>query len=286
MEPIPHGTGAAVACELYRESIYWALSAYRELREPVPEPSASAASAASLPSMGELLAETPDDVLSVGSSNAADRDQVRAILAERTFVDFAELDPGEQARTARTLGAFGQALLAPLEEEWLKLERRYVRRVAAGLGAVLGLVALVLVVVAVGRWRERRVDLAAGASWTASSKYPEGGCGPREQRCEGSPNFFFCTTATEPKPWLLIDLGKVQPFSGIAVENRLDCCGDRAVPLFVQVSRDNREWKTVARRREPFTTWRERFPRVRARWVKLYVDRPSYFHLSQVRVLP
>jgi len=72
----------------------------------------------------------------------------------------------------------------------------------------------------------------------------------------------------------------------VLVDNRLDCCRERAIPLVVEVSTDQKEWRQVAVRHQLFDTWRADFPRVETRWVRLSVPRKTFLHLSRVRLLP
>jgi hypothetical protein len=84
----------------------------------------------------------------------------------------------------------------------------------------------------------------------------------------------------------VFDLHRVQSLSAVVVDNRLDGYAERAVPLVVQVSIDQKHWKTVATRKEEFKSWRADFPTEDARWVKLYVARRDFLHLARVRLLP
>jgi hypothetical protein len=70
------------------------------------------------------------------------------------------------------------------------------------------------------------------------------------------------------------------------VENRLDCCGERARPLVIEISSDRKKWTQVVRHDDFFTTWRASFPRVRARFVRVRVPGSGILHLSRVRILP
>jgi len=74
--------------------------------------------------------------------------------------------------------------------------------------------------------------------------------------------------------------------SAVLVENRIGCCEDRAVPLIVEVSTDNKRWQTVAKRSQSFNHWRAEFSRVDARWVRVTALRRTYLHLSRVRLMP
>jgi hypothetical protein len=111
------------------------------------------------------------------------------------------------------------------------------------------------------------------------------GCVSPAQQCAQSPNFFFHTTE-EANPWLEFDLGATRSISRVRIENRRDCCSDRAVPLTVEVSTDGKNWKTVARQAEDFTSWSVSFGSVEARWVRLQTHRQTYLHLAEVRIWP
>jgi hypothetical protein len=261
-----------VACELYRQSVYWALLAHRD---PPPE---------GTPTLHELFASAHPELLARPKVKAA-LTEIGEGMVETSFVRLAELEQKALRREAASLGELSSALLEPFVARVDQAERRFVRRVSALAGVVLLTVIAIVLVREVSRWRDRQTDLAAGKAWTASSRFSEGGCGPRQQSCEESPHFFFCTEEQD-RPSLVIDLGKVTSISSVVVENRRDCCGERPVPLVLQLSQDQERWRRIARRDQPFSTWRAEFPSIRARFVKLYVARKSFLHLSRVRVMP
>lgn len=94
----------------------------------------------------------------------------------------------------------------------------------------------------------------------------------------------FFHTNEEDSPWVQYDLGEPKTFHEVEVQNRLDCCGDRAVPLVVEVSDDEKSWTQVARMDEPFARWVPTFPPRRARYVRLRVARRSILHLEAVAI--
>ncbi|MBK8693409.1 MAG: discoidin domain-containing protein [Deltaproteobacteria bacterium] len=100
---------------------------------------------------------------------------------------------------------------------------------------------------------------------------------------EGLPNIFF-QTQSEPAPWIEFDLGSPRDITLVRVVNRLDCCRDWANPLVVEASDDRARWRQLARREEPFDTWRAVFPETRARYVRLRVPRPTQLNLSWVEI--
>ncbi len=133
--------------------------------------------------------------------------------------------------------------------------------------------------------RDLSRDMAPSASWKASSQLSDCSCDSPEQSCAACPNFFF-HTVEEKHPSIIFDLHTIRSLSAVIVENRRDCCSERALPLVVQVSTDQKHWKTVATRKDEFGTWRADFPTEQTRWVKLFVSRRDYLHLARVRLLP
>jgi len=96
----------------------------------------------------------------------------------------------------------------------------------------------------------------------------------------------FFHTKEDGSPWVEFDLGKPTKFSEVFVKNRQDGAGDRAIPLLVEVSKDAKKWKQVARRDAAFGTWTAEFAAQEARYVRLRVDRRSYLHLEAVQIRP
>ena len=131
---------------------------------------------------------------------------------------------------------------------------------------------------------ERARDLAAGKPWRTSSSAPGLGCTSPLQRC-GENNDFFFHTAEQLDPWLEIDLGKPTRFTAVRVDNRRDCCFDRAVPLIIEVSNEQQGFREIARRSSSFSSWLATFPPTRARYVRVRVPARTVMHLAQIRVL-
>ena len=282
-EDLPYLGGYAVACELSRQAVYWAALAHREAMGGGIAATSAALSADDFPALWSSL---DPQLLERAAGSAERREIMRLALTGKSFVDFAELSKKAQTDQAARSHAFAARLLEPLVASQRQLERAWVRRVQLLLGAVAVVIALVLLFQFVKDRRELRMDMAPSASWTASSQYgAEYSCLSPAQSCANSPSLFF-HTLEEKNPSIVFDLGGDRSLSGVVVENRRDCCFERALPLLVQVSLDNRHWRTVATRKADFTSWREHFPTVQARYVKLYVARNSMLHLARVRLLP
>jgi hypothetical protein len=130
-----------------------------------------------------------------------------------------------------------------------------------------------------------RPERAKAATWRLSSTQGPGPVTARgfDATSEGLPNIFF-QTLTEPNPWIEFDLGVARGVAVVRVVNRLDCCRDWPVPLVVEGSTDHVRWQPLARREEPFDTWRAVFPEAQARYVRLRVPRPTQLQLSWVEI--
>lgn len=125
-------------------------------------------------------------------------------------------------------------------------------------------------------------DLAEGKPWSVSSSW-----GPfaRMGVMTGDPmpeGRFH--TLDEPNPWFILDLLRVEDVSAVRVDNRLNCCRERAVPLIMELSVDGSHWKRVDYRRAVFASFMAHFPTTKARYVRLRVDRRTAFHLLRVAV--
>jgi hypothetical protein len=81
-----------------------------------------------------------------------------------------------------------------------------------------------------------------------------------------------------------IDLGKVATIREVVVYNRADCCQERAVPLRLEVSEDDIAYRRMGERTEVFDRWQAKFPKTKARYVRLTDLSNAYFHLAEVEV--
>ena len=244
---------------LLRESATWSLSA--ATADPPPTTPAEALARTSPELLGQLL---PD---------AAAREHVLSAFAEPAET-WARRPSEEQERTFRELGAFSTALLRRLTFTRRRLRRILMRRTVISLAFGL----LIFTGVEIALTMQLRPSLTAGKTWRASSALDI--CRPKDHYCaDAVTDIFFCTT-DENNPWVEYDLGDRKTFRQLVVENRKDCCPDRAVPLALEVSDDQKEWREVVRHNETFSTWRTSLPTTRARYVRLRVMRRSILHLD------
>jgi hypothetical protein len=285
LRPTPrlvNGDADGPARELLREAVYWALRAEQLIRAdgtgaPTSEPPDDG-------TVKALWARADLRLLSEVAGGEGAAHALEAGLMLERFSDFAELAAEEQARQARDLGAFARNLLATLEVPRVRLDKLYTQRVLRTGGGILVLFALVGAALFARSWQERQRDLTRDRPWKASSTYPAVGCKSPHQECPESPFFFFHTLEDE-RPWVEIDLGSKKRFSQVKLVNREDCCGERSVPIGIEVSNDRKTWREVTRRTEPYTSWSQRFAPVNARYVRAVGLRKTAIHLKRFAVL-
>lgn len=259
-----------IACELYRQSVYWSLLALS-----LPD---------TLADRDRLLARAELALDSAPQHSAAGRPRPGELL-QGAFTDFPRLIPAEAQASLTQLSALARSLIARFGSDHRQLDRLWWQRVTRPLALVL-LIACVIAATALVLQRRRDAsNLLRHSAWEASSRAPDLGCEPPHQRCANSPDFFL-HTQTEEEPWVKFDLGSLRTFSELEVTNRYDCCLERAVPLVFEVSSDRKVWREAARREGSFRSWEQKFTPVKARWVRLRVTRSSSLHLAGVRVFP
>jgi len=276
---LPYSGGEALGCELARQAVCWALLAHRALGAEPADVSPSDRG------LEALWSSSDQSLLTRAAGSAAQLERLKTDLFGKSFIEFATLDRGAQVELASRLHAFVLALLEPLDTVQRELERIWLRaafRIACMLALLVGLAALGF---EVRDYWQQRSDRALSANWTTSSQYDTCACTSPAQSCAECPDYFF-HTREEREPWVLFDFGSTESLSGVVVENRRDCCTERGLPLVVEVSPDKVHWTEVARRSSEFSTWRQTFPTVNARWVRLRVPHQAILHLARVRLLP
>jgi hypothetical protein len=166
--------------------------------------------------------------------------------------------------------------------------QRPYRAFAAGLAVLAAEVAagaclLVLLACAVSLDLRHRLlprDLAKGMPWIVrdgDSRILFQGDGPSADFVH-----LFHTENIE-NPSLQIDLGAEHVIRSIRVDNRSDCCKERALPLNVEIY-DGSTWRLIAQRRSYFTTWSYDVEPVSARLVRIRRPGRNFFHLKRVSI--
>jgi hypothetical protein len=268
VDPLRTGSSLALSISLYREAAYYALLAQSE--------------SFAGHDLAALFATLPNDLLEFAAGGEQELRAVKLALVERTFVETAELPQETLPADAAAAREFAHALvrrkLAPEARVGSLLLQRGIR--SFGL-AVLLVGCLVGGFIAFQRLT-LKPDLAAGKPWRASSSLDT--CRPQEHYCASARSDIFFCTVEEVNPWVEIDLGKPTTFSRMEVTNRSDCCPDRAAPLAVEVSLDQKNWHEVVRRQDTFSVWSPKFKQQTARYVRLRALRRTILHLEKVAV--
>jgi hypothetical protein len=277
-DPFERDSSDAVACELYRQSVYWSL---RALETSVTSQSTDSGDQQE-PDLSALWRRA-DQVLLRAECAAEALDRFEHELLDASFSDFAARAPTDLARSAADAQSLSQTLIALIECPKARVLAAIRQRVVR-VGALIGLPLVVWSALAIrSELNPYDRNLALGRPWRTSSTLFVG-CVSPSQSCNPNSGFFF-HTREELHPWLEIDLGEPQTFSAVRVLNRTDCCRERAVPLLVEVSNDRLSWQRVAEQAHDFAYWKASFPAVRARWVRVRSPRSTALHLRELLVL-
>lgn len=260
------GSAAALATNLFRQAIYWTLLTLEPtLREHAP---------------AEAWSRASSELRSKLAPEEAARNELESVMRS-TFVELGEAPLDGQRARAESLHrvaqrAVAQAQRVPWQLEWSKLKRL----TRLGLAFVVLLVPIVVVVALL----PGKPDLAKGKPWHVSSIGIE--CHPEKSDCGGVTTDILFHTKLEKDPWFEYDFGRPMEFSSLTIKNRSDFGPERAVPLVVEVSNDDKHFRQIARREDSFSTWKPSFTPQKARYLRLRVARESMLHLEGVQVHP
>jgi hypothetical protein len=276
------GDAHHLAAALFAESIAWSLrAAEQEGGETVAAP---AGSTLRPPGPEELkrLVVAHTKLLEDAAGDDQSLQRVLRLMLERDF-ETAAASVFDMQQAAQELGKVANRLLLRVDGTGAAVDRVLAQRDWRVGGLALLLLAIVPATSRLNSYLEARADVSRGKPWTTSSVY-EPVCQSPAHACGQTQGYFF-STKKEDSPWLVIDLTRPEAIRGAHVQNRRDCCPERAVPLVIEVSSDQRNWREVARTNETFDEWKVRFPAVVTRWVRFRIPRQSYLHLYDVRVL-
>lgn len=248
-EALPRGSRPAVLLDVYRSAITWALRAASDGTER---------------SLSELWESAPPERLRAAAGDDASVQIVRELLLNRA-------DHGSLTVLHTSVREFAEALERELSAPSQRVERLQTRRWIR-----LGLLAAVIASLALGAaYLARGPDLAKNRPFKLSSVYNN--CNER-----GKCGELMFHTQNETNPWITIDLGESKTVRMVEVTNRSDCCAERAVPLSVELSDDNRNFREVARRNANFSSWTAKFKPRRARYVRLRSLHTTSLHFENV----
>jgi hypothetical protein len=220
-------------------------------------------------------------VLLACAGDVSTRDHVVLALLQRDF-EIVGRSADETRQEARALGKTARGLARKLDSVQALVDRVWLQRLVRVGGLLLGIAAVAAAVMWHRDWSEQQNDLGRGKAWAVSSAY-DINC-PSPARCEKDKGYFF-HTFEDASPWFELDLGRPTQFSAVRVVNRPDL-PERAVPLIIEVSNDQKTWREVSRRTKGFSSWKASFSPVKARYVRARIGRRSLLHLRDFRVLP
>jgi len=267
VESFRSGDGAALAANLYRQALYWALLSW--------SPTAGS------PSERELWVGSRDALSVAGLDPDQMADLEAFFTGERVFVQVESVTLERQRASAllarHVLSRILEQRDGPVETVQQLKGQRVLR---------LSLIPIVLVAIAVGivAMIPEKPDLARKKPWRASSSFAK--CDPEAGECGGARTTILFHTLEENSPWFEIDLGAPLKFSSMTIRNRSDGEAARAAPLIVEISGDQTNFLEVVRRDKTFSVWKPSFAPKIARYVRLRVPRRTYFHLEEVKVHP
>ena len=252
VEQLPAGSRAAVEIALCRDATYWALVALHPDATPVSD-------------LATLSAEVPPAQFERLAGGGAAAERVRQTLTDDVPAHALRATAEDAGRVRKFADALVTEVAAPT---------RRVDRVTFQRGWRLSLVAASLLFAGYGVHAAiLGPNLIAKKPFQTSSSYPW--C-----PCQG----LLFHTNEENNPWVEFDLGAVKPVKRLEIENRRECCQERAAPLVAEVSTDRAQWTQVARREGEFDDWTAKFAPQKARYFRLRVPRTTQFHLHEVAV--
>jgi hypothetical protein len=257
VEALPEGSSNAVLLSIYREAVYWALAGVK------------AGDGSPTGDLAAVWAEASPDRLSAAAPDPATRETVKTLLTAPAAGRL-DVPDGELAQVR----AFAEALVADIDAP-----RQRAERIVGQRWSRVALVAVALVLLVMGiRSLARGTNLAEDRPFRTSSAWPG---------CSGDPfcvGLLFCADPSDVNPWIEFDLGSPKQVRRVDVTNREDCCRERAVPLIVETSDDQKTWSEAARQDQEFKRWSAKFPARTTRYVRLRVPRQTVFHLQEVAI--
>jgi hypothetical protein len=206
-----------------------------------------------------------------------------AMLGSERDATMAKLSDEERESFAAGVHELVVRLAEPLEFEANRLGRALFARWSRVL--VLALI-LALAVGFGGKWLTKKLsgpNIALRATVTISSQFPGQGA-DHGLLVDGDPDTLGFHTLDGGQQWVVIDLGTVRRFNKIVVHNRPDGFEERAVPLKVEVSKDNVNFTQIAERKESFDKWTAKRLNAEGRYIRLKNTPPNFFHLAEVEV--
>jgi len=214
---------------------------------------------------------------------AAQTSTLKSLLGPGRDTTLARLTQEDRESFAIALRGLAVGLSEPLECEAARLGSALFARWLRVTVAVLLLAGLFGVV---GAWLDKKFgkpNLALHRPVAVSSQFATEGTDHR-LLVDGDRDNLGFHTESNGQQWVVIDLGAVRKFDKVVVYNRSDCCQERAVPLRLEVSMDNVNFKFLRRQTEVFDKWTAKGLQAEGRYVRLLNTPPNHFHLAEVEI--
>jgi len=256
---------ARLALDLFRQSAYWSLLVLCPEARGLPPREAFARAPAA-----RLAAALGDDA------------EASVKLLRQGFADDDEKSQSDAVHEARAARKAARALLAQRQDAPTPVGEVLLQR--WGRSAVFA--ALTAALLSVGALRlhiaRQGADVALGKPWRISAPYSGYPASGTVQPNPRGGVLFHTTDAANN--WVEVDLGAPKSVHMVEVVNRQDCCQERAFPLVVELSTDQKTWVEVDKKTEPFSRWTADFSSQQARWVRLRNTSKNFFHLQTFSV--
>jgi hypothetical protein len=214
---------------------------------------------------------------------AAQASTLTSLLGPERDATLAKLAAEDRESFAIALHGLTVGLFEPLACDagrlWSALFTRWLRVTAA-------ILLLAVLCGGVGAWLEKKFgkpNLALHRPVTVSSQFATEGTEHR-LLVDGDRDNLGFHTESDGQQWVVIDLGSVRKFDKVVVYNRSDCCQERAVPLKLEVSKDNENFKFLREQKDVFDKWTAKDLRAEGRYVRLLNTPPNHFHLAEVEI--
>jgi hypothetical protein len=260
-DALPGSDASAALVVLWEEAAFWALSALGAPSTPPRD-------------LVTALESAPREVVVQAAGGAEWLPVVEQALAvdPRNFETLPV--PARDRRQIQTLAQFVRSLISHLETPVRERRKRQWGGAAKWMTIVVAAFSVIIGVAL--SWHNFLPNRVRGAKRTLSSELRP--C----RTTEDCGNALF-HTEEEDQPWVKYDFGRPIDLHSIDVENRTDCCYDRAVPLIVETSLDGESWSEQARADRAFGSWSSPL-RGRAQFLRLRTDHKTYLHLGAIVV--